>query len=199
MTDDRATAPLIGGVALLERAIGYTLGSLHLVTPDAMSRPTPCQGWDLWALLEHMDDSLVALQEAVDEARVGLNRADDGGDACHLDPDPVARLRDRACRLLGSWASAEGCRVISIGGSQLPATILTSAGALEVAVHGWDVARGCGRPRPIPPALAEELFVIAPLLVTEADRPSRFAPPVDVPSSAGPSEQLLAWLGRDPR
>jgi uncharacterized protein (TIGR03086 family) len=201
MTSDRAAAAPVGGVALLERAMGYTLGSLHLVTPEALSRPSPCRGWDLRALLAHMDDALVALQEAADLARVGLDGPDgpDGAREPGDGLDLVARLRVRACRLLGAWTRADASRRISIGGHPLPASVLTSAGALEVAVHGWDVARACGQPRPVPPALARTLLVIAPLLVTEADRGVRFAAPVDLPSSAGPSDQLIAYLGRDPR
>src|SRR6266536_3613442 len=188
MTHDRSTAPPIGGVALLERATGYTLGSLHLVTPAAMERPTPCRDWDLRALLAHMDDALVA-----------LDGSDGAGGEVAGGLDPVARLRDRACRLLGSWTGADGSKPISIGGHELPASVLTSAGALEIAVHGWDVAQARGRRRPIPPSLASELLVIAPFLVSEADRPMRFAPPVDLPSSASPSDKLIAYLGREPR
>ena len=78
MTENRATTTLCGGGALLERAIGYTLGSLHLVTPGTMSHPTPCREWDLAALLAHMNDSLIALQEAVDLGHVQLvSPADD--------------------------------------------------------------------------------------------------------------------------
>src|SRR2546423_11208778 len=55
-----------GGIALLERAINYLLGSLRPVTPEALARPTPCAGWDLRALLAHLDDSLGALTEAVE-------------------------------------------------------------------------------------------------------------------------------------
>src|SRR6266511_4028338 len=136
MTHDRSTAPPIGGVALLERATGYTLGSLHLVTPAAMERPTPCRDWDLRALLAHMDDALVALQEAVDLACVDLDGSDGAGGEVAGGLDPVARLRDRACRLLGSWTGADGSKPISIGGHELPASVLTSAGALEIAVAG---------------------------------------------------------------
>jgi uncharacterized protein (TIGR03086 family) len=70
---------------------------------------------------------------------------------------------------------------------------------VEIAVHGWDVAQACGRPRPIPPQLAEELLQLAPLLVTDADRPGRFAPPVAVPAGASPGDRLVAFLGRGPR
>src|SRR6266536_1709942 len=166
MTDERATAALVGGVALLERAVSYTLGSLPLVTPAAMSRPTPCRYWDLQALLGHMDDSILALQEAIETASVDLDASDDaGGWGWDVDVDPVARLRDRARRVLGAWTRADGHEVISIAGRPLPASILTSTGAVEVAVHGWDVARACGQHRPIPPLLAQELLEVAPLLV----------------------------------
>jgi uncharacterized protein (TIGR03086 family) len=161
-----------------------------------MSRPTPCRGWDLEALLAHMEDALAALQEAVDMAFVDLDCHQRDGGAVD-DRDPVARLRDRACRLLGAWARADGRQAVWIGGRRLPASVLTSAGALEIAVHGWDVAEACGRRRPIPPAMAAELLVIAPLLVADADRGVRFAAPVDPPSSASPSDQLIAYLGRD--
>jgi uncharacterized protein (TIGR03086 family) len=194
MTRPRATASLLGGIGLLERAINYTLGSLHLVTPAAMSRPTPCRDWDLGALLRHVDDSLTALYEAIDLGRVDLVPPE--GD---LDGDPVAAVRDRARRLLGAWAAGGSPDAVSIAGRPLTPTIVTSTGAVEVAVHGWDVARACGRDRPIPPSLAFELLELSPLLVTEADRPGLFAPPVDVSPLASPGDRLLAFLGRDPR
>ncbi|MGH3947728.1 MAG: TIGR03086 family metal-binding protein [Pseudonocardiaceae bacterium] len=192
---ERAMAPLIGGVGLLERAITYTLGSLHIVTPEGLSNPTPCRDWDLRALLRHMNDSLLALQEAIDIGRVDLDCAcGDGGP----DADPVAVVRDRACLLLGAWTNASDPQVVSIAGVSVATGIVTGAGALEVAVHGWDVAQACGRPRPMPPPLAEELLPMAALVVTDADRPARFAAPRDLPPAAGPAGLLLAFLGRRP-
>src|SRR3954453_2952629 len=71
MAGDQATAALTGGVALLERAIAYTQGSLHLVTPDALDRRTPCRLWNLRALLDHGTDSMLTLAETVTEGRIG--------------------------------------------------------------------------------------------------------------------------------
>ncbi|RZS36469.1 uncharacterized protein (TIGR03086 family) [Herbihabitans rhizosphaerae] len=184
----------IGGIALLERAVNYTLGSLHLVTPDAMTRQTPCAAWDLRALLDHMNDSLLALTEAADIGYV------DPVPASGIDPDeePVAALKDRACRLIGSWTTAERDGPVLVGGCPLTAAVLTGAGAVEVAAHGWDVARACGRNRPVPPSLAEELLDLVPLLVTDADRPHRFAAPVAVPADASAGARFVAMLGRTP-
>ncbi|RJQ66832.1 TIGR03086 family protein [Pseudonocardiaceae bacterium YIM PH 21723] len=179
-----------GSVGLLERAVGYTLGSLHLVTDAAMTRPTPCARWDLRGLLTHMNDGLAALQEAAEFGHVQLD--------VRLDPvaDPVAALRDRACRLLGAWLGSPRPEVV-VGCCPLATVMVASAGALEVAVHGWDIAAALGRTRPLPDALGRALLDVAPLLVSAQDRPARFAAPIPLPSGS-PGEHLLAFLGREP-
>lgn len=193
---DRATAALIGGVALLERAMSYALGSLNLVTPRVLHRPTPCAEWDVRALLVHMVDSLDVLCNAADAGLVNdLAAALERGTAGEL----ASAVRDRACRLLGAWAGADEPGVVTIYGQPLSRTIVASTGAIEVAVHGWDLARGCGQDRAIPVELAEDLNELAPLIVTHQDRPHRFGYPVAVSRDATPSDRLVAFLGRDPR
>lgn len=196
MTGHRAAAPLLGGVALLERAISYALGGLPAI--GSLSVPTPCSEWDLGALIAHFDDSLAALHEAVEAGHVGLDLsvARSAGPA---DPAGTVRaLRDRAGRVLGAWVNARGPGTVTVAGSPVTAEVVATAGAVEVAVHGWDVATACGLDHPIPPSLAEDLLRFLPLLVTDADRPTRFAPPVPVPINAPPSDRLLAHLGRRP-
>ncbi|GHF47338.1 uncharacterized protein (TIGR03086 family) [Amycolatopsis bartoniae] len=189
MTDE--CAALLGGLDLLERAVGYTLGNLRLVSAAHLSRPTPCAGWTLAQLLAHLDDSLLALHEAADLGHVTLDVPEVAG-------DPVLGLRARATGLLAAWTAAEAPDRVDVGGALLTSGILTTAGAFEVAVHGWDVAQACGSPRPLPEPLAEDLLAVAPLLLPEADRPGRFAPAVPVPPFAGASDHLLAFTGRRP-
>jgi uncharacterized protein (TIGR03086 family) len=190
---------LTGGFALLERAMGYTLGSLQLVTPDLMGAPTPCTGWTLRALLEHMNDSLRTLHEGIASGHVDLVEAADPG-ADYGDPatDPVGSLRNRACRMIGAWAAPGASTRISVGDARMPAGLVAATGAVEVSVHGWDVARSCGASRPLPPAFAVELLPLVGLLVDDADRPHRFAAAVEVRPTATASDQLLALLGRHP-
>ena len=185
---DRA---LVGGVAVLERAVAYTLGSLAMVTPEALWRPTPCRHWDLYDLLEHLHDSMAALQDAIDLGRV------DYAPAPAVD-DVVAVVRAQATRLLGSWANAGGPTAVCVEDSPLTAPLVAGAGAIEVTVHGWDVAWACGAHRPIPEELADELLDLAVLFVRGRDRPGRFGPPVGVPDDAGAGDRLLAFLGRRP-
>ncbi|AXB44032.1 TIGR03086 family metal-binding protein [Amycolatopsis albispora] len=181
---------LAGGVALLERAVGYTLGCLRLVTDESMGNATPCRDWDLRALLAHLDDALIALAEAANLGRVGLDPV------APVPGDPAAAVRARAGELLGAWMGEPAAGPVSVAGAPMTAVVVAGAGALEIAVHGWDVARACGHDRPLPPALAAEMLELSALFVTAADRPERFAAPIAVPAGASAGDRLLAFLGR---
>ena len=192
-----AEAVLREAPALLERAVGYTRSCLALLPRAAPDAATPCAGWDLTRLLRHMDDALAAFTEAAETGYVAP--------AGPREPHPAllaASLRDRACRLLGAWAHEPGRPLVSVAGQGLATPLLAATGAIEVAVHGWDVARACGEDRPLPEALAEALLQVAPLVVSDDDRvgspgrPPRFAPAYDVAPTATASERLLAFLGR---
>jgi uncharacterized protein (TIGR03086 family) len=202
-----AVAPLSRGLELLESALGYALASAALVTPPLLSGPTPCAGWDVRTLLAHLGDSIAVLHQSLagpgpavaDQAVAGPARPDP-------DPqpgrgaDPVAVLQREAARLLADCAAAGPAEHrIPVGGHALAGSIVAVTGALEITVHGWDVAAACGGPRPVPPGLAIVLLPVAQLFVPPGTRPGLFAGPVRVPAPAGPGDQLVAFLGRRPR
>lgn len=194
--DGPAAPRALDGAALLERAVGYTRTSLQLVTSHRLSASTPCPGWDLHALLRHMNDSLAAFTEAAAIGYVDLvpvRGAEPVADPGRL---LVDRLKGRACALLAAWADHPETRTVSVSDRVLRSDVLAAAGSLEIAVHGWDVAQACGVDRPLPAALALDLLDVVPLVVGDEDRPARFAEPVDVPVHARPSTRLLAAVGR---
>ena len=201
MTTVGLPAVFAQGVALLERAMGYTLGSLQLVTPESLGNPTPCRDWDLRTLLLHMNESLQALHEAIAIGHLELDPSLDVTDvyADYGDPmrDPVASLRNRACHMVGAWMSPSAPHVVSIADRCVTADVVAAAGAIEVAVHGWDVAAACGVDRPIPDALALHLLELCDVFVDDTDRPDRFGPEHPCRPGTVPSDRLLALLGRD--
>ncbi|MCF6524051.1 maleylpyruvate isomerase family mycothiol-dependent enzyme [Streptomyces sp. JJ36] len=207
---------------MLERALGYALCSARTVTPALLSRATPCAGWDLGMLLRHANDSLAALHEGLAD---GLVRTLPGPDA---PDDPAGAFRAGVSRLLGACAagsggagggvgggsgagggsggnggsggSGAGGRLVLVGDLPLATAMVARTGALEIAVHGWDIARAAGLPRPIPAPLAVELLRAARQLVPAPEvRAPLFGPPVTVPAGADPGERLVAFLGRDPQ
>jgi uncharacterized protein (TIGR03086 family) len=189
-------APLNRGLKLLDSAVSYALAGAALVTPRLLSRPTPCPAWDMELLLDHLSDSIAVVQEALSAARFSTRPATSHRQGS---PDPVVRLRSTAATLLGDCAGSEAPeRQVAVGDRQLTTTMVVVTGALEIAVHGWDISIGCGAGRPVPSGLAVVLLPIAPLLIAPGTRPGLFADPVRLPWPACPGDQLVAFLGRQP-
>ena len=184
------------GARLLEPSISYALGAALAVTPELLSRPTPCGEWDLRMLLRHACESLAAFGEGIDAGRVGPEPA---AEDLAIAADPARAFRDRAGQLLDAWTSPGHQRqVVEVAGCPLAASVIAAVTALEVAVHGWDISRACGQRQPIPRALATGLLAISPVLVPRTGRQPLFAAPVTVAATAGPSDRLAAFLGRPP-
>ena len=185
-----------GALALLASAISYALAACVQVAPGEMTLSTPCTDWDLEALLAHLAASMADLESALRTGHLDL----EPDDPATPDPDgddPVELLRDRAANLLFACYAHHGPdRFVLVGGLPLPAGIVTCTGAVEIAVHGWDVRAARGRGSPIPPALATRMLRLSPLLVT--GREGLFGTPVRVPAQASPGDQLVAYLGRHP-
>jgi uncharacterized protein (TIGR03086 family) len=191
------TDPLSGAIGLLAGAISYTLGVCALVGPGDMALPTPCADWDLGMLLAHLSDSMADLETAIRTGTLDLERPPD-----HAVGDPVETLRDRAAQLLcAAYGYGGPERFVNVGGLPVPAGLVACTGAVEIAVHGWDISAarggaGCAGIHPIPAALATRMLRLCPLLV--AGREGLFAGPVDVPAQASPGDRLVAYLGRRP-
>ena len=192
-----ATSPLASATGLLAGAISYALSVCALVRPGEMALPTPCAEWDLGMLLGHLGDSMADLETAIRTGHLDLDRPAGRADVGRGVGDPVEVLRDRAAQLLcSSYCYAGPERLVAVADLPLPAGLVACTGAVEIAVHGWDVSAARGRAEEIPPGLAVRMLALSPLLVTS--RAGLFAPPVEVPPQAGPGDRLVAYLGRHP-
>jgi uncharacterized protein (TIGR03086 family) len=186
-----SAAALDGAVELLDRSLAYTRVVLADVRPDQLERATPCAGWRLGRLLAHMEDALDAFTEAA-------------AGQVEVDPVPdtstrVDALREKACALLGAWTAVRPLPgQVQIGDVGLDAPLLVATAALEITVHGWDVAQATGRRTPIPVDLAAGLLPIAQHVIGTADRGARFAIPRPADAHQAPDVRLLSWTGRAP-
>lgn len=179
-------------VALLDSAVAYTHAALQPARHGSLELPTPCAGWALGHLLLHMEDSLEAITEAAEIGVVTVAHNPRRHDADRI----VDRLLQRACALSGAWAERLTSAPVAVGDLVLGRDTLVLVGALEIAVHGWDVAMATGWPSPLPEDLALGLHDVALAVVTPADRGRRFGPPRVVPPTASAGTRLLAHLGR---
>jgi uncharacterized protein (TIGR03086 family) len=177
------------GCELLRRAVHYAIACADLIEPPLLAEATPCRAWNLGMLLIHLSESMDAITEGLTCGVVALTPA------AGLDGNPGS-VRSRCARLLAAIPAAPTGELVGIADLSLTDDALAYAGAMEVAVHGWDIAVACGHPRPIPAQLASPLLKAADLLLPASARPDLFAEPLRPPVPATPSGTLLAFLGR---
>jgi uncharacterized protein (TIGR03086 family) len=198
-----------GATGLLAGALRYALSACALVKPTELASPTPCAEWDIRALLWHLGESVADLEAGL---RTGsLDDAWPAGPAPPRPPrearlpgdgeadlsNPLEVLRERAGELLcACYDGRPAERFVVVGGLPLPAGIVACTGAMEIAVHGWDVSAALGRGGSIPAGLATRLLALCPLLATS--REGLFAAAVPVSPEASAGDRLLGYLGRDP-
>jgi uncharacterized protein (TIGR03086 family) len=197
-----------GATGLLAGALRYALSVSALVKPAELAAPTPCVEWDIRALLWHLGDSVADLEAGLRTGYLDEEGQDDPASSRQrretllsgevgADPSgPLGVLRDRAAALLCACYDGPAARFIVVGGLPLPAGIVACTGAVEIAVHGWDVSAALGRGGAIPVALATRLLALCPLLM--AGQEGLFAPAVPISPQASPSDRLVGYLGRDP-
>jgi uncharacterized protein (TIGR03086 family) len=176
-------------VALLERSVDYALGGIGTVEPSMLHRQTPCSEWDLRDLLFHLTESMLTLSQ--------LLGGSGGTTAAHR--CPAAATTDAALDLRRTVASVDADVIDStprIGGVPIPRRMIVLTGALEVAIHAWDVGQACKSARPMPAELAQDLLPRAPLLLDSTARRDLFADPIKPALGATAAERLVALAGR---
>lgn len=198
---------------LLDRAVRYAMSAAGHASPQLLMVATPCAEWDLRMLLSHLGDSLDALAEGLLDRRVGPAAGCPGAGAgpsgafsaagpagpAGGGADLAADLAGRATALLRACADVRsGQDVVAVADRRLTTSVVAITGAIEVAVHGWDIAVTCGDRTPVPGRLASELLPYAALLVPRRTRPGLFADPVRVPRQTSAGDRLVAFLGRQP-
>ncbi|SCK49650.1 TIGR03086 family protein [Streptomyces sp. WMMB 714] len=68
----------------------------------------------------------------------------------------------------------------------------------DLAVHGWDLARGIGVRSRMHDELADAVYAHIAPMAESWQGAGVFDPPVPVPDDAVPQERLVALLGRRP-
>jgi len=184
------------------RAVRASVDVVDKITAVDLTRPTPCSQWTLGALLAHMTVQHKGFAAASAGGGADLAVWKPGAPS----PDPVADYAMAAELVIAAFAEPgvmeRGFAIPEIApGMEFPAPQAISFHFIDYVVHGWDVARSLGQAYELDPDLIEAALPVAEA-VPEGERRLRpgaaFRPGLPAPDGAGPMDQILAMLGRDP-
>jgi uncharacterized protein (TIGR03086 family) len=163
------------------------------VRKEQLDADTPCRDWDLRALLGHMTAIVAAMGNGASGAEL-ISIPD-----YELEPDFVTQFRTESSRTLAAWKARGLDGEINIGRGARPAPVMLTINLLDTTMHSWDVARATNQDAQLPPELATTVLGLCQGFVTDELRQSAGFDPAIATKSTNPSDQLAAFLGRNPR
>ncbi|MFD3523392.1 TIGR03086 family metal-binding protein [Streptomyces sp. NPDC058653] len=167
------------------------------VPADRLTAPTPSAGWDVRALVNH----LVLHTSHGLEHRARRAEMPETFTACDFTAD--ADWSERyGVALEGAVAAWETPAVwegeIGEGAGASPAASVAALMTLEMALHGWELARATGQEFRLSEGTAAFVLGVVEEYAEMYRQYDGFAAPVPVAGTAGTFERALGASGRDP-
>lgn len=177
---------------LLDGAARTAVPVVRGVGDTQLGAPTPCDEYDVRALLNHLFHVVVSFQALAARGTADFTTTPD-----YLGGDWRARFEDETGRLVEAWSAPDALEGISQG-MGLPQRTVGEMVLGDLTVHAWDLARATGQDfvpyAPSVPVLDAGLSGMAPM----ARKMNVFGEPFSVPEGAPPFDRVLAVTGRDP-
>lgn len=164
------------------------------IRPADYDAPTPCPEWNVRTLMNHMVGALVMFREVAAQGQVdpALLAKD------HLGDDPAGSLRSAGAAAVAGWSAPgklDGTANLPFG--ELPAPFALGLPAMDMLVHGWDLATATGQTVEWNPELVRDVLAYSEeTFVDPKMRGTDFGPPVPVDDDADEMTRLVSFLGR---
>jgi uncharacterized protein (TIGR03086 family) len=179
------------------QALDATRTTVAGVKADQWAAPTPNEGWDVRALVNHIvSGNLWAAELAAGRtiAEVG-DRLD--GDVLGNDPLSAydASAQEAAAAFEAPGALDAPCAV-SYG--PVPGSVYAGHRFIDVLIHGWDLAVATDQDTTLDPHLVEACLAVVEPQANLLQGSGGYGTNVDAPAGADAQTRLLGLLGRRP-
>ncbi|MBT2408069.1 MULTISPECIES: TIGR03086 family metal-binding protein [unclassified Streptomyces] len=179
--------------SLLGAAVSRAVPVVKAVREEQLGDPTPCSGYGVGELLDHLFDIVVNFTRLAQKKPSAFEEAPD-----YLTTDDWReRFAGAAGRLVAAWGEP-GAEEGTTGGMHQPARMVGTMVLLDMTVHVWDLARATGQDFTPDPAGVEVLSGVIGDLAPAARDAGMFDEPKQVAADASRFEAVLAATGRDP-
>jgi uncharacterized protein (TIGR03086 family) len=158
---------------------------------------SPCRGWRPLDILGHVGQATRFGTLLLQGAQPEWSPVEPPGAAVEGRPGPW--WRGLAAPARSAVAGADIAQVVDSPRGKRTIGDGLSFPAVDLFVHGWDVAKSAGRDLVLPAEAVEfARSVLEPLPAEQIRSPRVFAAARSAPAGVSDSRAFLAWTGRDP-
>ena len=179
-----------------DRALQATRAVVAAVGDDMWHQPTPCDGWDVRTVVNHVVSGNWWVAELVGGRTI--DEVGDRYDGDVLGDDPLGAWdasAEAACAAFREPGAME--RPVAVSYGPVPGEVYAGHRLIDVLIHGWDIAKGAGGDTRLDPELVEACWEVVEPQKDMLAGSGAFGSGVSVPEDADPQTRLLAVLGRE--
>lgn len=187
-------------VATMRRVIEVTTDVVDRIEPDQLDDPSPCEGWTVRDVLNHITAgaemfALCVREGSVPDATLGeLMTTDRLGDDYRASFQRAAAAANDAFAVPGVMD-----RIVKLPFGEMPAAMAIDLAIFDVTTHAWDLAKATGQSTDLDADVADAAYRRAQLMLGDEWRSAgMFAGAVEVGPEACAADRLAAFAGRTP-
>jgi uncharacterized protein (TIGR03086 family) len=180
-------------IELLPSAFAAFTDRVFAVPDDGWDAPTPDTEWSVRDLVNHVTREHMWVPELLAGRTVEQVGDRFSGDV--LGDDPKGAWLRAHSDSQAAWASTSADKAVHLSFGTVPASEYAEQMLVDLAVHGWDLARGTGADERLPADVVTHALRYARAHADELSGSGMFEPPVPT-DSTDEQTQLLALLGR---
>lgn len=180
---------------LHSRALDATRGVIAGVRQGQWAAPTPCPGWDVRALVNHVAAGNLWAAELA--AGATISEVGDHLDGDLLSADPLGAYDASTKAAAAAFAIPGALKApCAVSYGPVPGAVYAGHRFIDVLIHGWDVAVATRQDTKLRPVLVDAcLDIVAPQ--AELLRASGvFGDKIELADASDVQSRLLATLGR---
>lgn len=180
--------------ALHRRALDATGAIVAGIGPEQWGSATPCEGWDVRALANHVvSGNLWAAELAAGRS---IDEVGDRLDGDVLGADPAGTYQasaEAAASAFEAPGALDAPCAVSYG--PVPGSVYAGHRFVDVLIHGWDLATATGQDTRLDPELVDGCWAVLAPQLDMLQASGMFGTAHD-PAGSSPQDRLLAELGR---
>jgi uncharacterized protein (TIGR03086 family) len=184
-------------VALMQRVVNETTEVVNDVRPDQMGNASPCEGWTVRDVINHITGGATLFAISAEQGSVPDDQLAQlmGGDNLGDDPQGAwKRAADRAMTAFGRPGVLD--KVVKLPFGEMPAGVALNIAVFDVLTHAVDIARSTGQEIQDTDLIETALGMGREMVGPDLRIPGVFDAEQPAPAGAPAADRLLAFAGR---
>jgi uncharacterized protein (TIGR03086 family) len=187
-------------IEMMNKVLGETSRIVDGIEPGQLDNPTPCEGWTVRDVLNHITGGAEMFAIAASDGKVPDEKLGQLMTGDNLGSDYKGAFEAASTRAQKAFAPPDiADKMVTLPFGEMPAGVAVNFAIFDVTTHTWDLAKGTNQSTDLDPEVLGAALEAAQQMLSDDFRAlGLFGAPVPVPEDAPLQDRLAGLTGRTP-